>query len=196
MGSSLRRLKMKRLKKNTESNQIKSKNMVKECISFFAPLLIAYILLTKVIFISVILSGSMEPTLKVGNTAFFDRLAYINSEPQRGDVIVFYSEEYGECFGKRIIGVPGDHISFKDGRVLINSEYLNESAYLETDMRTDGYREFNVPDGYYIVMGDNREYSCDSRHWKKPYISKESIKGKYIWQIDFSIKYDILRNPQ
>lgn len=187
---------MKKSKKNKEKNQIQSKNMVKECISFFAPLLITYVLLTKVIFISVILSGSMEPTLKVGNTAFFNRLAYINSEPQRGDVIVFYSEEYGECFGKRIIGVPGDHISFKDGRVLINSEYLDESAYLESDVRTDGYREFNVPAGYYIVMGDNREYSYDSRHWKKPYISKESIKGKYIWQIDFSVKYDILRDPQ
>lgn len=173
-----------------------TKQNIKDFLSFVIPLLTFYIILNKILFISVVLSESMEPTLMVGNTVVYNRLAYINSHPKRGDVVVFYSEEFDEYFGKRIIGIPGDHILFKDGHVIINSEYIDESAYVSEGMRTDSYLDFNefyVPNGYYFVMGDNRKYSFDSRHWDKTYISEDMILGKYIWQIDFSIQYDIIK---
>ena len=72
------------------------------------PVVMVYLIVTFVIMISVVQSGSMEPTLKTGNTTFYNRIAYVSSSPQRGDVVVFYSEEMNEYMGKRIIGLPGD----------------------------------------------------------------------------------------
>lgn len=186
---------MKKFSDSIKNNKPKLKIVIKDFLSFVIPLIIFYIIATKVFFISVVLSESMEPTLKVGNTVVYNKIAYIVNPPQRGDAVVFYSEEFDEYYSKRIIGIPGDHISFNNGTVMINSEYLDESAYIPKDMRTDcylGFEDFNVPKGYYFVMGDNREYSFDSRHWKQTYISEDMIIGKYIWQIDFSIQYDIL----
>lgn len=142
--------------------------------------------------VSVVQSGSMEPKLETGNTVIYNRLAYVNNEPQRGDVIVFYSEEYNSYFGKRIIGVPGDVIKFKDGYVVINNQFCDETLYIASDVETNCTKEFEVPEGCYFLLGDNREYSNDSRYWEQPYISKDQIKGKYMGQINFSFQYDIL----
>lgn len=131
-------------------------------------------------------SGSMEPTLNVGDIAIANGLAYINKEPQRGDIIVFRTEESGsETLIKRIIGIPGDCINFVDGYVYINGELVYEE-YLPEDTETNSYKDFEVPDGCYFVMGDNRDNSYDSRGWANPYVTKEDIKGKMIFDIPVS----------
>ena len=155
-------------------------------------LIAAYVILSYIIMVSVIQSGSMEPTLDVGNTVFYNRLAYVNSEPQRGDVIVFFSEEYNSYFGKRVIGLPGDKITFKDGYVVINGQYCDESAYIDPEIETNCSKEFEVPSGCYFLLGDNRELSNDARFWNQPYIEKRLIAGKYMGQIEFSFQYDII----
>lgn len=170
---------------------IRGQYFVWDILSFAVPLIAAYIVLSCIIFVSVIQSASMEPALKVGNTVFYNRLAYVRNEPQRGDAVVFYSEEYNEYFGKRIIGLPGDHIEFKDGYVVINDQYCDETAYISSEIETNCSKSFDVPQGYYFMLGDNREMSNDSRFWDEPYIPRDDIKGKYIGQIAFSFQYDI-----
>jgi signal peptidase I len=166
--------------------------MVHDILSFVIPLGIIYVTLTYVIMMSTCESGSMEPKLMTGNTVFYNRLAYMNSEPQRGDIVVFVSREKNDLLlGKRIIGIPGDRISFNDGCVIVNGKCIDESAYIPNGVKTYCKYEFDVPDNCYFMLGDNRENSYDSRFWNNPYIEKSDLKGKYIGQINFSFEWDI-----
>lgn len=180
------------LSKKEKKDILKGPHFIWEILSFAVPFVTAYIILTYIIMVSVVESGSMEPTLGVGNSVFYNRLAYSRSEPQRGDVVVFYSDEYNAYFGKRIIGLPGEKIEFKDGYVVVNGQYCDESAYIDSEIETNCSKEFEVPEGCYFMLGDNREVSNDSRFWVNPYIEKEKIVGKYMGQIKFSFQYDII----
>lgn len=129
---------------------------------------------------TVVASGSMEPTLMTGDMNVFNRLAYIQNDVQRGDIITFWSKENNEQMSKRIIGVAGDHIEFHDGYVFINGLLADESQYLDEDVETNCSKSFDVPEGCVFVLGDNRENSIDSRFFANPYISEEDIIGKYL----------------
>lgn len=126
-------------------------------------------------------SGSMEPTIMTGDFTIVNRLAYVKNEPQRGDIVAFKSDEYGKYLLKRIIGVPGDEIEFHDGYVYINGLICDESAYLDDDIETNCDKKFTVPEGAYFMMGDNREFSTDSRFFKSPYISESDLVGKVFY---------------
>ncbi|MDC7294632.1 signal peptidase I [Butyrivibrio sp. DSM 10294] len=151
------------------------------------PAIGVYIIVNHVIAITNVASCSMEPKLNVGNTAVYNRLAYRKSEPLRGDVIEFWSDEYGKIFAKRVIGVAGDKIEFHNGFVYINGLKADESAYIGVNVETNSNKTFTVPDGYVFVLGDNRENSLDARYWNEPYISCDRIIGKYIGQLPFAL---------
>ena len=125
-------------------------------------------------------SESMQPTLEIGDWGFANGLAYAAHEPQRGDIIVFNSKELNEVIVKRIIGLPGDTVSFYDGHIYINDGLVYEE-YIAEDVETySPTKDFIVPKECYFVMGDNRASSYDSRFWDNPYVPKSSILGKYI----------------
>ena len=94
---------------------------------------------------------------------------------KRGDIIVFYSQEFSETFVKRLIGLPGDKIEIKNGIVFVNGEQLEED-YVKNKDKYNG--TFKVPEGKYFFLGDNRPNSKDSRLWKNPYVDSSDIKGK------------------
>lgn len=170
----------------------KVKAFVKEIMWYVIVFLVTFVICRYIIIISTVMSGSMEPTIMTGNTAFCNRLAYIKDTPERGDKIVFLFRETGEYFFKRVIGLPGEEISFKDDHVYINGERLVED-YLSPVVITDCDKTFKVPEGCVFVMGDNRTNSYDSRFWENPYVSIDDIKGRYFGQIDFSFEFDIKR---
>ena len=175
-----------------KDHKFKLSDTIHDILSFVIPLGLIYVLLTYVIMMSTCESGSMESKLMTGNTVFYNRLAYTGSEPQRGDIVVFVSHEKNDLLlGKRIIGIPGDHISFNNGCVIVNGKCIDESAYIPNGVKTYCKYEFDVPDNCYFMLGDNRENSYDSRFWNNPYIEKSDLKGKYIGQINFSFEWDI-----
>ena len=136
-----------------------------------------------VININYIASASMEPTLIVGDIEISNKMSYATSNPKRGDIISFYSRELNQTMGKRVIGVAGDEISFKDGNVYINGQILDESDYLYKGTKTYGDQVYNVPEGCVFVLGDNRSVSRDSRGFDNPYINISDIKDRHIFSI-------------
>ena len=173
--------------KKYKKHDFKLSDTIHDILSFIISLGVVYIILTYIIMMSTCESGSMEPKLMTGNTVFYNRLAYTNSEPQRGDIVVFVShEKNGMLLGKRIIGVPGDKICFRDGYVVVNGKYCDE-AYIPDGVETNCTKEFTVPADSYFMLGDNRTNSYDSRYWKNPYIARSDLKGKYMGQIAFSL---------
>lgn len=132
-------------------------------------------------------SGSMSPTINSGDYIVANGLAYLVKSPQRGDVVCFKSDEFNEMMVKRIIGLPGDEISFRDGYVCINGEVQYE-PYINPSVETNSPKTFSVPDGSYFMLGDNREDSLDSRFWDNPYISRDKIIGKYFYTMFHSDK--------
>ena len=154
-----------------------------ECAIIFV---LAIIFFSTVIKNGVVPSGSMEPTLNIGDIAVVNGLAYIQKDPQRGDIVIFKTDEIpDDTLIKRVIGLPGDSLMFIDGYLYINGELIYEE-YLPEDMETNSFKDFEVPDGCYFVMGDNRTNSYDSRSWNNPYITKDDIGGKMICDIPVS----------
>lgn len=114
---------------------------------------------------------SMEPNFHNAEYILTDKISYRIHPPKRGDVVVFHSPQDERVdFIKRIIGVPGDTVMLQDGYVYLNDHKLEE-AYINDPgqvtpgrfMRDGGAVE--VPSGQYLVMGDNRLHSSDSREW-------------------------------
>ena len=129
-------------------------------------------------------SGSMEPTIKTNSFAVCWRLPYLigNPSPHYGDVVSFYSEEKEKILIKRVIGLPGDTISFYDGHVIRNGEYINEE-YLEDNESSFPYQveDYKIPEDHFYVLGDNRQYSVDSRMFNNPYIPIKMVYAKMLW---------------
>ena len=121
-------------------------------------------------------SESMEPTLMVHDWLIGDRHAYEEEKPQRGDIVMFYQKDENETMVKRVIGLPGETVSFVNDHVYIDGEPLDESAYLADDVLTECDETFTVPEGCVFLLGDNREVSLDARYWENPYISYDDIK--------------------
>jgi signal peptidase I len=115
---------------------------------------------------------SMYPTFKNGEYILTNLIAVKTNGIQRGDVIVFIAPpDHEKDFIKRVIGLPGETIELKGGYVYINGKRLDESAYLSSDVKTYGgaflkdNQPYTIPQDNYIVMGDNRPFSSDSREW-------------------------------
>lgn len=122
-----------------------------------------------------VISGSMSPTIKIGDNIFATRIYNFN-RIKRGDILVFYSEEIGATLTKRVIGLPGDEIKInEDGSIIINNKLQKEPYVKNMGGLTGNYK---VPEGKYFFLGDNRANSFDSRYWKNTYISRSFIRGK------------------
>ena len=168
-------------------------------------------------------SGSMIPTLLVGDFILVNKYTYgirlpvLNKKlielgsPERGDVVVFrYPLDPATPFIKRVIGLPGDRVSYRHKQVYINGEPVKRTSggtyvglraaarhtgsNLFTETLDDNRHnilvapsgggmngEFEVPDGHYFVLGDNRDNSRDSRYWG--YVPDQNLVGKafFIW---------------
>lgn len=123
-------------------------------------------------------SGSMEPTLQVGDRIIVSKLNYHFTNPARGDVIVFrFPLDPDRDFVKRVIGLGGETVAFRDSQLYINGEPVSED-YLPEGLKFPDFGPVQVPEGNYFMMGDNRNNSDDSRRWGS--LPEEYIIGKAI----------------
>lgn len=132
---------------------------------------------------------SMQPTLMDGERLFVEKLSYLFADPERGDIVIceypdIYYDTYhaGEIFTgktcvKRVIGLPGETVEVKGGRVFIDGKELDESAYWNGRIEGD-YGPYTVPENSWFVMGDNRNDSTDSRYYMVEAIPKSRIIGR------------------
>ena len=127
------------------------------------------------LFTPIVVDGeSMMPTLEDGDRMIVNKIGYEVGEPDRFDIVVFHAPEEKDYI-KRVIGLPGDHVAYKNDQLYINGEPLPEpyldvkkeeiiEGALTEDFTLEDYTEVSViPEGYVFVMGDNRRYSKDSR---------------------------------
>jgi len=142
-------------------------------------------------------SGSMIPTLKIGDHILVNKFIYGTKlpfsdsiiiplrRPNRGDIIVFkFPDDEKKDFIKRVIGLPGDIVEIKGKKVYINGSPIDDSYAVHSDpmlypsgiQPRDNFGPLTVPQDSYFVMGDNRDFSLDSRYWG--FVKLNKIKGK------------------
>lgn len=152
---------------------------------YFAVAIIAALLIKNYLIINAnVPTGSMENTIMPGNRLIGNRLAYINSEPERGDIVIFkYPDNEEETYVKRVIGLPGETITIENAKIYINGadEPLEEAYLKEEWVEETGVYTYEVPEDCYLVLGDNRNNSWDARYWTNTYVSKEKILGEAIF---------------
>ncbi len=142
---------------------------------FFA-LLVSMLIKNTVAACAVVPSGSMEETVETGSRIVINRLAYICSTPQRGDIVSFYYPDDGETlYLKRVMGLPGETIEGIDGQIYIDGRVI---ADYTTNRFYEDFGPYEIPDDCYFMMGDNRSNSWDSRYWKNKFVKKSEIIGK------------------
>jgi len=154
-------------------------------------------------------SGSMIPTLRIGDHLLVSKLSYglrlpfvtnslaLWSTPTRGDVVVFtrpddettLEDEADINLIKRVIGLPGDKVEVRNTSVFINDERLDESYAIwdEGGLREGNFGPEKVPEGHIMLLGDNRDHSKDSRFWQDPFVNMQRIKGRALiiyWSFD------------
>lgn len=176
------------------------KQGIRKYVSFVIELvkiaIIAFVIVAPIryfLFQPFIVSGaSMAPNFATGDYLIIDEISYRFSAPQRGDVIVFdagFIPNYkGQRFIKRVIGLPGEIINIVNGEVRIAKDgqtTILKENYLPADLETIGEVNVTLKSDQYFVLGDNRDYSYDSRMWGV--LSKSDIIGKAslrLWPIN------------
>jgi len=127
-------------------------------------------------------SESMVPTLQVWDRLLINKLAYDIQGPERGDIVLFRDPHGGkEPLIKRVVGLPGDTVRIRGGRLFVNGEpqkepYVAERPCVRAAPKTCSFGPVRVPKGHVFVMGDNRANSYDSRFFGP--IPEESIIGE------------------
>jgi signal peptidase I len=146
-------------------------------------LVLAFLLRTFVIQAFWIPSGSMLPTLEIGDRVLVVKFWYKLPKiaPKRGDIVVFkFPDDPNRDFVKRLIGLPGDTVEMKGGRVFVNSREISE-PYVEN---ADDYTmaPITVPKDQYFFLGDNRRNSQDSRFWSEQFVKIGFIRGPAVFR--------------
>lgn len=179
----------KRSKKNKEKEPFSWKA---EIISWIQVLVtaavIAFVIDHFIIANSQVPTGSMETTIMPGDRVIGSRLSYTFGEPERGDIAIFiYPDDYEKgiktYYVKRVIGMPGDTVDIIDGKIYINgSDTPLDEPYLHEEMDEEPPQHYEVPENSYFMMGDNRNFSNDSRRWRNKFVSEDKLIAKVLFQ--------------
>ena len=136
---------------------------------------------------TIVFEHSMEDTLHPEDYVFLAKKAYVFGKIEFGDIVVCDSmlvDERGVSKNliKRVIGLPGDVLSVKDGAVYRNGERLEE-PYTKDGVTHGEMAQITVPEGSYFLLGDNRDVSMDSRNDRIGFVAEDEIQGKVFFRL-------------
>ena len=158
--------------------------IIKELIPYVVIVLVVILFRTFIATPVVVSGNSMDPTLKNGDVLILNKL---DTEHSRYDIVVIDASinEKKERIVKRIIGLPGENVEYKNKSLYINGEKKFDQFKTKTDdfSLEDLYGIDEIPDGYYLVLGDNRRNSLDSRDYRVGLVKEEDIIGRPILRI-------------
>ena len=159
------------------------KSLIKEIRDYIFLIILAFafaFLMNKFVYANAeVPTGSMIPIVQPGDRLIINRLSYLFEEPKRGDIVMFaYPDNEKKNYLKRIIGLPGEKLEIREGLIYINDRKTPLSENYLNDEPNGDFGPYNVPDGCYFMLGDNRDNSLDAREWKNKYVKKEKIVGK------------------
>lgn len=165
------------------------KEFIKDTFKYIIVIVVVLVLAIYVVSLQQVVGPSMSDTLNNNDIVLLDKISYRFTDIKRGDVVSLYYADTKYLI-KRVIGLPGEYVEFQDNKLYIDNKYMEED-YVE-DVITDdfslselGYDE--IPEDMYLVLGDNREDSLDSRDASVGLIPKEDIIGKVrirIWPLN------------
>ena len=165
-------------------------NFIRIMLTIAAVLFVSYMLVRFVASKTVVEGVSMFPTLENGEQVLIDKLTYTREDPKRFDIVVFKTPVSGTGYYiKRVIGLPGEEVAIdKNGVIYINGMALNDKyGYGVITNPGLALKTVKVEKGEYFVLGDNRNYSTDSRFKDVGNIKMEDIEGRVairIWPLD------------
>ena len=172
-----------KIEDNKNKKKMDKKSIIKEIRDYVCLIILAFVLaflMNKFVYANAVVpTGSMIPVVEPGDRLIVNRLAYLFEEPKRGDIVMFaFPDDEKDNYLKRIIGLPGEKVEIKDGLVYINdSKKPLDEPYIN-DPPNGNYGPYNVPEGCYFMLGDNRDESKDARFWENKFVKKEKIVGK------------------
>lgn len=152
------------------------RNFIKTIFPYCIVAAVIFLLFKYCLFNCYVPSSSMTPTLESGDRI----LAVCNpSKIERYDIVMFkFPDDESRYFVKRVIGLPRETIEIRtDGHVYANGELLDDS-FIREPMAVDTDVTYEVPDGCYLMLGDNRNESWDSRYWDNTFVTEEEITAK------------------
>lgn len=151
----------------------------------FAVAFLLAVFVTQVLIVNArVPSSSMEPAVQAGNRVIGWRLAYLDEGPERWDPIIFkFPDDESQLFLKRVVGLPGDEVLIKDGRIYLNGSDTPLEDPWPPETPAGDYGPVTVPAGCYFVMGDNRNNSWDARFWQNTFVAEDKIVGKAVFRL-------------
>lgn len=153
----------------------------------FLSVTITWLVCSKIVTQAQVPTGSMENTVETGSRVIVNRIAYLFEEPQRGDIIAFeLPDDESQLYLKRIVGLPGEAIESRGGKVYVDGVELSEPYVRELCYMDFG--PYTVPRDSYFMMGDNRNNSWDSRYWKQKFVGSSAIVGKAVFEFYPEVK--------
>jgi len=153
------------------------KKIIKEIIPYILIVIAVFLIRTYIATPVIVVGASMRPTLKDGDVLLLNKFDYYFNEIERYDIVVLKKGK--EEIIKRIIGLPGEHIEYKDNALYINNKKVETSYnFMTEDFTLEDICDCNkIPENKYLVLGDNRGDSLDSRSKLVGLVDKKQIKG-------------------
>lgn len=158
------------------------KEKIKELIPYIVIIIFVIIIRSFIITPVVVVGSSMDNTLKENEILLLSKISYKVKDIKRYDVVVVDNDIHDRLI-KRVIGMPGDSIEYRNNKLFINNKYVKEE-YISSKTNDFSLKDIcncnKIPDDYYLILGDNREISIDSRSSEVGLVKKEDILGKTI----------------
>ena len=158
-----------------------TKEFLKDASKYIILIIVILVIAIYVIGLQQVVGPSMSPNLKNNDILILDKISYKFSKIKRGDVVSLYYADTKYLI-KRVVGLPGEYVEFKNNKLYVDGKIIDEK-YLNEDVITKDFTILSlgydkIPNDMYLVLGDNREDSLDSRDKDVGLIKKEDILGK------------------